>query len=133
MTVPINTRFRSDELGYCLKQADIRCLIFVDRFLGIDFCALLQDIVPTLPQLQCALMLGDGPCPDWAQRLEDKSIPNNTSVPAAVSSAVSDRLHDQTVLRVVIRPRMEEIVGGSRSGGHGTRGTVSAGLPHGKL
>ena len=87
VTVPINTRFRSDELGYCLKQADIRCLIFVDRFLGIDFCALLQDIVPTLPQLQCALMLGDGPCPDWAQRLQDSPARDDTT--AALAAAVS--------------------------------------------
>jgi fatty-acyl-CoA synthase len=87
VTVPINTRFRSDELGYCLKQADIRCLIFVDRFLGIDFCALLQDIVPTLPQLQCALMLGDGPCPDWAQPLQDSPARDDTT--AALAAAVS--------------------------------------------
>lgn len=100
VTVPINTRFRSDELGYCLKQADIRCLVFVDRFLNIDFCDLLRDIVPTLPQLQCALMLGDGPCPDWAQRLQDKSIPSSTSVPAALSSAVSSAVSPDDILLI---------------------------------
>ena len=48
VTVPINTRFRLDELGYCLKQADISTLIFIDRFLDIDFVSLLEQVEPAL-------------------------------------------------------------------------------------
>ena len=48
ITVPVNTRFKSDELAYCLKQADVKLLFTVDRFLKIDFIAMLQQICPAL-------------------------------------------------------------------------------------
>ena len=37
VTVPINTRFKSAELAFCLKQADVKTLFTADRFLNIDF------------------------------------------------------------------------------------------------
>ncbi len=53
VTIPINTRFKADEIAYCLRQADIRMLAIADRFLSIDFIAMLRSIVPgidsTLP------------------------------------------------------------------------------------
>ena len=36
VTVPVNTRFKADELAYCLKQADVKILFVADRFLKID-------------------------------------------------------------------------------------------------
>src|SRR3990170_2490078 len=44
VTVPVNTRFKADELAYCLKQADVKLLFVVDRFLKIDFIAMLREI-----------------------------------------------------------------------------------------
>lgn len=53
VTIPINTRFKADEIAYCLRQADVRMLAIADRFLSIDFIAMLRSIVPgidsTLP------------------------------------------------------------------------------------
>ena len=37
VTVPVNTRFKGAEIGFCLKQADCKALFYVDRFLNIDF------------------------------------------------------------------------------------------------
>src|SRR5215207_4690376 len=48
VTVPVNTRFKADELLYCLKQADVRMLAIADRFLKIDFVAMLRSICPAL-------------------------------------------------------------------------------------
>ena len=48
VTVPVNTRFKADELLYCLKQADVRMLAIADRFLKIDFIAMLRSICPAL-------------------------------------------------------------------------------------
>ena len=48
VTVPVNTRFKADELLYCLKQADVRMLVIADRFLKIDFVAMLRGICPAL-------------------------------------------------------------------------------------
>ena len=75
VTVPVNTRFKMEELRFCLKQADVRLLVFTDEFLGIDFCALLRDAEPAintclpgaeLPALRQAVMLGTTPVPAGA-------------------------------------------------------------------
>lgn len=48
VTVPVNTRFKADELAYCLKQADVKLLYVADRFLNIDFIAMLRGICPAV-------------------------------------------------------------------------------------
>lgn len=48
VTVPVNTRFKADELEYCLRQADVRLLFVVDRFLKIDFIGMLHAIAPAV-------------------------------------------------------------------------------------
>ena len=42
VTVPVNTRFKSAEIDFCLKQADCRILFYVERFLNIDFGAMVR-------------------------------------------------------------------------------------------
>ena len=68
VTVPVNTRFKADELAYCLRQADVKLLFVADRFLRIDFIAMLREICPALdkalpdpalPKLENAIVLGD--------------------------------------------------------------------------
>lgn len=67
VTVPVNTRFKADEMLYCLKQADVKLLFIADRFLKIDFIAMLRSICPALdrrlpdpalPLLQTVVVLG---------------------------------------------------------------------------
>ena len=48
VTVPVNTRFKTDELAYCLRQADVKLLFIADRFLKIDFIAMLKAICPAI-------------------------------------------------------------------------------------
>jgi fatty-acyl-CoA synthase len=43
VTVPVNTRFKAAEIAFCLKQADCKLLIYVDRFLNIDFGAMVRE------------------------------------------------------------------------------------------
>jgi fatty-acyl-CoA synthase len=78
VTVPINTRFRLDELNYCLRQADISALFFAGSFLKINYLELLRAVEPAfdtrlpgprLPKLKCAVMLGTGTCPAGARRM----------------------------------------------------------------
>src|SRR5688572_24381619 len=68
VTVPVNTRFKADELAYCLKQADVKLLFVVDRFLRIDFVSMLREICPAvdkalpdpaLPKLANIVVLGE--------------------------------------------------------------------------
>ncbi|MCW5605163.1 MAG: AMP-binding protein, partial [Burkholderiales bacterium] len=67
VTVPVNTRFKADELRYCLKQADVKLLFVADRFLKIDFIGMLRQVCPAvdaklpdpaLPMLASVVVLG---------------------------------------------------------------------------
>ena len=43
VTVPVNTRFKSAEIAFCLKQADCKLLVYAERFLDIDFGAMVRE------------------------------------------------------------------------------------------
>ena len=79
VTVPVNTRFKIDELAFCLKQADVQLLLTADTFLGIDFLDLLAQVEPALttalpgqalPLLRRVVVLGER-CPTGAQSWQD--------------------------------------------------------------
>ncbi len=68
VTVPVNTHFKAAELGFCLKQADVRTLFIADRFLNIDFISFLREAEPAvasalpgknLPLLAKVVVLGE--------------------------------------------------------------------------
>src|SRR6476620_1724024 len=44
VTVPVNTRFKAAEIEFCLKQSGCRALFYVERFLNIDFGAMVREI-----------------------------------------------------------------------------------------
>jgi fatty-acyl-CoA synthase len=80
VTVPVNTRFKIEELQFCLKQADVKLLLYADNFLGIDFTGLLRQVEPAidgrlpgnaLPRLRGAVMVGEGEAPRGLQTLAD--------------------------------------------------------------
>jgi len=48
VTVPVNTRFKSAELAFCLAQADVKVLFTADRFLNIDFLSFLRAAEPAI-------------------------------------------------------------------------------------
>jgi fatty-acyl-CoA synthase len=43
VTVPVNTRFKTAEIDFCLKQADCKILFYAERFLNIDFGAMVRE------------------------------------------------------------------------------------------
>ncbi|GAA4231829.1 AMP-binding protein [Actinomadura meridiana] len=70
-TVPVNTRWQPPEIAYALRQSRSSILFLADRFLTIDFLAVLREICPAvdselpdadLPDLRSVVVLGaDGP------------------------------------------------------------------------
>jgi len=44
VSVPVNTRFKAAEIDFCLRQAGCKALFYADRFLGIDFGAMVREI-----------------------------------------------------------------------------------------
>jgi fatty-acyl-CoA synthase len=43
VTVPVNTRFKTAEIDFCLKQSGAKALIYVERFLNIDFASMVRE------------------------------------------------------------------------------------------
>jgi fatty-acyl-CoA synthase len=77
--IPVNTRYKLHEVDYILRQSDARLLIMRDKFLGIDFHEMLNDLCPhlattgpsseRLPELRSIVVLGTAP--DGAQTWSD--------------------------------------------------------------
>src|SRR5881296_3207857 len=44
VTVPVNTRLKTDEIRYCIEQADCKALFYVERFLNIDFGPMVREL-----------------------------------------------------------------------------------------
>ncbi len=44
VTVPVNTRFKANEIDFGLKKSGAKALFYVDRFLNIDFGAMIREI-----------------------------------------------------------------------------------------
>jgi len=85
--VPLNTRYKLEEVAYILRQSDAKALIMLDRYWAIDFLEMLRGILPELgtatpgqlhsahlPQLRSVVLWKDIPAPgtfcleDIAQR-----------------------------------------------------------------
>lgn len=104
VTVPVNTRFKAEELEFCLKQADVKLLLTADTFLGIDFLALLTQVEPALdragglpgerlPCLRQVVVLGDR-CPlgatPWHDFLAAGETVDQDSLQACLQAVVPD-------------------------------------------
>lgn len=68
VTVPVNTRYKADEIRYGLDQAQAKLLVMAGRFLKIDFCAAMREAEPALdhglpgaalPHLRSVVVIGE--------------------------------------------------------------------------
>ncbi len=92
VAIPINTRFRRDELSYLFGHSGLSVLICPGTFLGTDFCNLLREAAPDLaarpggecatshiPSLRRALTTSDAPpsgfCSFWGFLQEGRTLP----------------------------------------------------------
>ncbi|WP_159914145.1 AMP-binding protein [Pantoea sp. 18069] len=108
VSVPVNTRFKAEELLFCLKQADVRLLIHADSFLGIDFTALLRQVEPALdsqlpgsalPQLRCVVTVGAQPVPAGAVAFE-RFLAGGAEVSHTALEALAAQVQPQDVLLI---------------------------------
>ncbi|MNS53498.1 Long-chain-fatty-acid--CoA ligase [compost metagenome] len=102
VTVPVNTRFKTEELAFCLQQADVKLLLTADTFLGIDFLDLLQRVEPALtqrlpgaalPVLEKVVVLGDRSLPgttSWADFIERADRADAAGFDAAMHAVSND-------------------------------------------
>ena len=61
IAVPLNFRYTSDEIDYCLKLADVDVLFF-----GPEFIGRVEAIVPKISQQMLLFFVGDT-CPSFAE------------------------------------------------------------------
>jgi acyl-CoA synthetase (AMP-forming)/AMP-acid ligase II len=64
--VPVNTRFKREEVRYILERSGARVAFTVGEFLGTDYAATLADLRAELPQLQRVVAFDDGAAADCA-------------------------------------------------------------------
>ena len=107
VTVPVNTRFKADELAFCLKQADVKLLFIADRFLNIDFMSFLREAEPAvdralpgtaLPLLEHVVVVGnDVPRPAAATPIFSRS---RTGVSDAALDALAAKVTPHDLLLI---------------------------------
>lgn len=98
VTVPVNTRFRAEEMAYALRQSRVTTLFLADRFLKADFVAMLRGICPgvdaalpdpALPDLRRMVVLGSD-VPHAAVSFD--ALRDGASVPCSPACAPDDVL-----------------------------------------
>jgi fatty-acyl-CoA synthase len=107
VTVPVNTRFKSAELAFCLAQADVKVLFTADRFLGIDFLAYLREAEPAidnalpgakLPLLRRLVVVGSEiPC---AAISFDAFLAGGSGVPDSVLDGLASAVRPDDLLLI---------------------------------
>jgi len=81
--VPVNTRFRTDDMAYILGQSDAAAVILAERSGPVDYLAMIREVAPGLgaaarpdprfPALRNVVVLSDRSHPDtvgWSEMLE---------------------------------------------------------------
>ena len=56
---PINTRYKTEEAAYIIRQSEAKALIAMDRFWDIDYLAMIEEMRPSLPDLKTVAIWGD--------------------------------------------------------------------------
>ena len=105
VTVPVNTRFKSAEAAFCLKQADVKALVLADRFLDIDFISYLRAAEPAI----------DDRLPGAALPLLEHVVVLGEDVPRAGTNwerfkAAGDSVSDDTIRDAVGQVRSNELL-----------------------
>jgi len=64
--VNVNPAYRTTELQYALRQSGCRLLIAASAFRGADYAAMVDEVAPSLPELQRTIFLG---ADSWSELL----------------------------------------------------------------
>lgn len=59
VTVPLNTRYRAEDVQYTVDQSDTSTLIFNDRSGPIDYSAMVRQVADQWPKVERMIALGD--------------------------------------------------------------------------
>lgn len=98
VTVPLNTRYRAEDVQYAVDQSDTSTLIFNDKSGPIDYAAMVREVGGDWPKVERMVVLGDDR-PDgsisWGEFLVAGTTVSNETL-AARSAAV--RFEDPMII-----------------------------------
>lgn len=78
--IPVNTRFKTQEAAYILRQSDAKVLVSMDRYWDIDFLGMIREMVPDLMQSQGQIKTPDLPALRAVVHWGDGSLPGFLSL-----------------------------------------------------
>ncbi|MEA2054540.1 MAG: long-chain-fatty-acid--CoA ligase [Candidatus Thermoplasmatota archaeon] len=84
--VPMNTRYRTNEASYILKNSDARTIFMVPKFLKVDYLDMLNRIIPELEKLEYAIIVDGKDDID----MNVKSIPFSKFISYGKGNDISD-------------------------------------------
>src|SRR5262245_19186127 len=101
--VPVNTRFRTEDVAYIVDQSDSTTLILAERSGPIDYLAMVRELVPLgaalestrLPKLRRVVVFADTPCPEtvgWAELLARGAAVDDAALAARAASVDPEHL-----------------------------------------
>ena len=101
--VPVNTRFRTNDLEYVVRQSDSTMLITHDVSGPVDYLDMVRDVValpegdvvddPNFPRLKRVVIVGDGEYPgtiSWDRALEDADSVSDAAFAARAAQVDPD-------------------------------------------
>jgi fatty-acyl-CoA synthase len=103
--LPVNTRFRTEDLAYVLGQSDSTALVIAARSGPVDYLGMVRALLPSLgatgdvikdpklPELRRVVVLGDGPAPGtvaWPALLESGAAVTEAALRARVDAVDPD-------------------------------------------
>jgi fatty-acyl-CoA synthase len=103
--LPVNTRFRTEDLAYILGQSDSAALLVGARSGPIDYLGMVRAVLPSLgrtgetvkeskfPELRRVVVLGDGPAPGtvpWPALLEAGTAVSDATLRARIGAVDPD-------------------------------------------
>lgn len=89
---PINTRYKTDEAAYIIRQSKAKALIAMDQYWGIDYVAMIKEMQESLPNLETVVLWGkDAPAGMMAlDELMEAGDRSKTDLGAATNAVTSD-------------------------------------------
>src|SRR6267142_1430511 len=73
--VPVNTRFRTEDMAYVLGQSEAAAVILAERSGPIEYLAMMREVAPRLPRLRHTVVLADTPAGGGGVRGEPSWVP----------------------------------------------------------
>jgi HIP---CoA ligase len=95
--VPINTRFKGEEIAYVLRKSGATVFVAADSFLGVDYVDMVRAADPDLPALQNAVTLSGTPVAGttpWQDLLAAGDQVDEAEAHALIDAITADDLSD---------------------------------------